>query len=138
MDHSELMRAAVAAQKMAYIPYSGYPVGAAVETEDGSIYTGCNIENAAYSPTACAERVAIFKAVSEGHRKIERIAIVAGDNFGYPCGVCRQVIREFIGDGEIVVGRGPEEYRVYHMEDLLPHSFGPEDLGHCDHPEVEK
>lgn len=124
----QLIRAAIEAKKRAYVPYSGFSVGAALETEDGSIYTGCNIENAAYTPTVCAERVAIFKAISEGKKSIARIAVVAGEEMSFPCGVCRQVIREFGADAEVIVAKDAETYSIYSVAELLPHSFGPEDL----------
>ena len=128
IEIKELIERAMEAQKRAYVPYSHYAVGAALIADDGEIYEGCNIENAAFSPTVCAERVAIFKAVSEGAKSIKKIAVVAGEHMGYPCGVCRQVIREFGKDAEIIVARNTEEYGVYHLNDLLPHSFGPESL----------
>lgn len=128
MENRDLIEKAMEAKEKAYVPYSNFHVGAAVETEDGSIYTGCNIENASYTPTVCAERTAIFKAVSEGGRKIKKIAIVGDSNMTYPCGVCRQVIREFGKDADIIIANSKDEYEVYTLEDLLPHSFGPEDL----------
>ena len=93
MTKEELCKKAQEMLKMAYVPYSHFPVGAALESEDGTVFTGCNIENAAYGPTNCAERTAVFKAVSEGHRKFKRIAIAtAGEKMSGPCGVCRQEI----------------------------------------------
>ncbi|MBU5254966.1 cytidine deaminase [Tissierella praeacuta] len=128
MDIKRLIRKALEAQKKAYVPYSNFHVGAALITEDGEIFTGCNIEISSYSPTLCAERTAIFKAVSEGHKKIKAIAIVGDANFTYPCGVCRQVIREFGKDATIIIANSEDEYREYKLDELLPHSFGPEDL----------
>ncbi|MEY8415397.1 cytidine deaminase [Tissierella praeacuta] len=128
MDIKRLIRKALEAQKKAYVPYSNFHVGAALITEDGEIFTGCNIEISSYSPTLCAERTAIFKAVSEGHKKIKAIAIVGDANFTYPCGVCRQVIREFGKDAIIIIANSEDEYREYKLDELLPHSFGPEDL----------
>ncbi|WP_422486496.1 cytidine deaminase [Gudongella sp. DL1XJH-153] len=128
MDKKELIRRAIKAKKKAYVPYSGFHVGAAILTEDDKIYDGCNIEIASYSPTICAERTAIFKAVSEGHEKIKAIAIVGDADHTYPCGVCRQVIREFGKDTRIIIANSEEDYREYDLEELLPHSFGPEDL----------
>ncbi len=128
MDKKELIKKALEAQKMAYVPYSNFHVGAALITEDDEIFTGCNIEISSYSPTLCAERTAIFKAVSEGHKKVKAIAIVGDTDFTYPCGVCRQVIREFGKDATIIIAKSEDEYREYKLEDLLPHSFGPEDL----------
>lgn len=128
MDKKYLIRKAFEAQKMAYVPYSKFKVGAALLTEDGEIFTGCNIEIASYSPTLCAERTAIFKAVSEGHKKIKAIAVVGDSEFTYPCGVCRQVIREFGKDATIIIANSEENFKEYALDDLLPHSFGPEDL----------
>lgn len=128
MENKDLIEKALKAKEKAYVPYSNFHVGAAVETCDGSVYTGCNIENASYSPTICAERTAIFKAVSEGKTKIKKIAIVGDSDMTYPCGVCRQVIREFGRDAEIIIANSKDEYKIYSLEDLLPHSFGPEDL----------
>ncbi|MDY3118884.1 MAG: cytidine deaminase [Peptoniphilus sp.] len=116
------------AQSRAYVPYSGYAVGAALLADDGKVYTGCNIENASYTPTVCAERVAIFKAVSEGAKQVEIIAVVAGKDMGYPCGVCRQVLREFGKNATIVVAKEVDDYHIHRLEDLLPHSFGPENV----------
>ena len=129
MTREELKAAAVAMLDRAYIPYSHFPVGAALACEDGSVYTGCNIENAAYGPSVCAERVAVFKAVSEGHRKFKRIAIAtAGEKMSGPCGVCRQVLHEFAPDLEIILINCKNETVEYTLPQLLPHSFGPADL----------
>lgn len=129
MDVKDLINKALNARERAYVPYSNFKVGAAILSKSGNIYTGCNIESASYTPTICAERTAISKAVSEGDREIEAIAVV-GDlkDFTYPCGVCRQVIREFGKDATIIIAKNEEEYKLYKLEDLLPHSFGPEDL----------
>lgn len=124
----ELIRKAFEAQKFAYVPYSHFHVGAALVMEDGSIYTGCNIEIASYSPTICAERTAIFKAISEGHKNIKTIVIVGDANPTYPCGVCRQVIREFGAEATVIIANSTEDYKEYTIDELLPHSFGPEDL----------
>lgn len=128
MNKKELIRKALEAQQKAYVPYSNFKVGAALLTEDGEVFTGCNIEIASYSPTICAERTAIFKAVSEGHKTIKTIAIVGDSNYTYPCGVCRQVIREFGKNATIIVANSEENYREYKLDELLPYSFGPEDL----------
>ena len=128
MDKKELIRKAIEAQQKAYVPYSKFKVGAALLTEEGEVYTGCNIEIASYSPTICAERTAIFKAISEGAKKIKTIVVVGDSDFTYPCGVCRQVIREFGKDATIIVANSEEDYKEYKLEDLLPYSFGPEDL----------
>lgn len=128
MDKKGLIKKALEAKQMAYVPYSEFSVGAAVLTENNEIYTGCNIEIASYSPTLCAERTAIFKAVSEGELKIKAIAIVGDAEYTYPCGVCRQVIREFGKDALIIIANSEDDYKEYMLEDLLPYSFGPEDL----------
>lgn len=127
----DLLRQAIEAREYAYAPYSNYKVGAALLTSNGQIYTGCNIENAAYTPSNCAERTAIFKAVSEGERDFEAIAIVTSDG-GAPCGICRQVIREFAPDLTIVTGDLDGLAQVFTLADLLPHSFGPENLLNSD------
>ncbi|HSH36318.1 cytidine deaminase [Schnuerera sp.] len=128
MEKKQLIKKALEAQKKAYVPYSKFRVGAALLTEDGEVYTGCNIEIASYSPTLCAERTAIFKAVSEGHRNIKTIAIVGDSDYTYPCGVCRQVIREFGKDATIIIANTEEDFKEYKLDELLPYSFGPEDL----------
>ena len=137
MTDRELIEMALAARRNAYIPYSHYAVGAAVLTEDGCVYTGCNIENAAFSATICAERTAIFKAVSEGHRTLSRIAIAAAPEgedapfsaCGAPCGVCRQVMAEFAGEGfTILLARSTDDYDSYTLPQLLPLSFTSKDL----------
>ena len=128
MSDRELMLAAMQAREQAYAPYSGYRVGAALMTKDGAIYTGCNIENASFTPTNCAERTAVFKAVSEGERSFCTIAIVGGkgetlDPICAPCGVCRQVLSEFCdSDFRIVLGT-PERMEIYTLEALLPLNF---------------
>ena len=125
----ELIRQAMKARKMAYAPYSGFLVGAALVCEDGTVYTGCNIENASFSPTNCAERTAFFKAISEGQRKFRRIAIVGGKEGEMvapsPCGVCLQVMAEFCEADtfEIIMARSEEDYTVRKLAELLPHSF---------------
>lgn len=132
----ELIQAAIEARKQAYAPYSEYLVGAALLAEDGEIYRGCNIENASYGATNCAERTAFFKAVSQGKRNFHAIAIVGGSreaeqgtpfpDMAYPCGICRQVMREFCGpDFRILVGRSTEDFQEYTLDELLPESFGP-------------
>ena len=129
MTREELKAAAVAMLDRAYCPYSHFAVGAALECADGTVYTGCNIENAAFSPTICAERTAVAKAVSEGHTDFVRI-VVAGrcESFCVPCGVCRQVLREFAPDMEIICLNSKGEEQVFTLSELLPHSFGPEFL----------
>ena len=129
MTPEELVRQALAAMKFAYVPYSGFTVGAALLTKSGKVYLGCNIENAAYGPSNCAERTAIFKAVSEGEREFAAIAVVGGkdgvaaDIFP-PCGVCRQVMQEFCApDFMIYMGRGDDSYEAVPLEQLLPYGF---------------
>ena len=133
MDNRQLLDTAIAAMKSAYAPYSHFHVGAALLTESGEIYTGCNIENAAYSCTICAERTAFFSAVRDGHRKFAKIAVVGGMNgeissFTYPCGVCRQVRREFCADDFILVFTDGKDVRELTLDQILPYSFSPADL----------
>ena len=130
-----LVEAAIEATKFAYVPYSNFKVGAAILAESGKIYTGCNIENASYSPTNCAERTAIFKAVSEGVTKFKKIAVVGGpngnlENYCPPCGVCRQVISEFADEEfELILGTSKNTYAVYNFfEEVLPLSFTAKEL----------
>ena len=132
---STLCRKALEMRAYSYVPYSHFHVGAALLCEDGTVYGGCNIENAAYTPTNCAERTAFFKAVSEGKRSFLAIAIAGGpegaEKLDYcpPCGVCRQVMREFCGaDFEILLAISPTEWRTYTLQELLPESFGPDNL----------
>ena len=129
MNLDELKATAVAMLDRAYCPYSHFAVGAALECADGTVFTGCNIENAAYSPGICAERTAVAKAVSEGHTDFVRI-VIAGRSAGFcvPCGVCRQVLREFAPDIEVICLNGKGEEQVFTLSELLPHSFGPEFL----------
>lgn len=129
MTDQELVKKAFDMHQFSYVPYSHFPVGAALLTEDGRVFTGCNVENAAYSPTLCAERVAVGKAVSEGHRDFVRI-VVAGrcEDFCVPCAVCRQVLYEFAPDMEIISLNGRGEELVRTLRELLPHGFGPEYL----------
>lgn len=135
MEERELILRAVEARKNAYTPYSHFQVGAALLTKGGRVYTGCNIENAAYTPSNCAERTAFFKAVSEGERAFSAIAIVAGREgeplvVTAPCGVCRQVMMEFCDPKtfRILLAASPESYRTLTLEEILPLGFGPEDL----------
>ena len=134
MDNKELIRLALEARQMAYVPYSKYMVGAALLTKQGKVYKGCNIENAAYTPTNCAERTAFFKAVSEGEREFEAIAIVGGyegapKDYAYPCGICRQVMQEFaMEDFKVIVAKSLTDYKEYRLEELLPYGFGGESI----------
>lgn len=125
MDYSKLISKALEAREFAYVPYSKFKVGAAVLTEDGNVYTGCNVENVSYGATNCAERTAVFKAVSEGHRKIKAIAIVgSSEEYTYPCGICRQVISEFAQeDTKIIVAKNERKYTVTKLEEILPNAF---------------
>ena len=125
MTHEELKSAAVSMLDRAYVPYSHFPVGAALECEDGTVYTGCNVENAAYPAGICAERNAIFHAVSEGHTGFKRIIVVGkSDDFCVPCGVCRQVMREFCAEDFMIHLHGQQgEVISYTLADLLPQSF---------------
>ena len=123
MTPEELVRQALAAMKFAYVPYSGFTVGAALLTKSGKVYLGCNIENAAYGPSNCAERTAIFKAVSEGEREFAAIAVVAADIFP-PCGVCRQVMQEFCEPGFMIyMGRSDGTYVAESLGAMLPYGF---------------
>ena len=134
-DRGELIRRALEQQPAAYAPYSGYQVAAAVLMDSGKIYTGVNVENASYPAGICAERNAIFHAAACGERKIIAIAVVGGkqgDNrkIATPCGICRQVMREFCDPKEmrVLLARTPEDYKEMTLEELLPESFGPENL----------
>lgn len=131
----KLIKQAVEQIQYCYAPYSEFKVGAALLTKDGKIYTGCNIENAAYTPTNCAERTAFFKAVSEGEREFQAICIVGGvdgviETYTPPCGVCRQVMMEFCNPEtfQIVLAIGVDEYKVFLLKDLLPMGFGPDNV----------
>lgn len=131
--YSALMAAALAAREYSYSPYSGYRVGAALLGSDGHIYTGCNVENAGYTPTNCAERTAVFKAISEGTRAFTAIAVVGGsgdtlDAACTPCGVCRQVLAEFCSPDMPVILGTPEEIRVMTLGELLPFAFTKKNL----------
>jgi cytidine deaminase len=129
IDWIKLVAAARVARENAYAPYSKYRVGAAAMAKSGKVYTGCNIENAAYPSGLCAERVAIFKAVSEGEREIAAIAVVTS-NLGSPCGACRQVLSEFASDDALIVlaqARGNRR-KKFSMKQILPDRFGPEHL----------
>lgn len=123
-----LVKQAVAASQQAYTPYSHYPVGAALEAANGTIYTGCNVENASYPVTICAERTALVKAVSEGDRAFTRLVVVT-KNGGSPCGLCRQMLYEFAPDLHVILA--DFDGKIHHeskLSDLLPHGFGPSKL----------
>lgn len=125
MTPEELIARAALAQAYAYAPYSSYPVGAALLTRSGRVHLGANVENAVYSLTICAERIAVFKAISEGETEFEAIAVVTR-NGGSPCGACRQVLREFAPDLPIYIADADGNYRETSVPELLPDSFGPE------------
>ena len=134
--YENLVEMAIEARKLSYAPYSKFKVGAALLGTNGIVYKGCNVENASYSATNCAERTAVFSAVSEGQREFEAIAIVGGHTdasqleFCAPCGVCRQVLREFCDPKtfEVILAKSVNDYKVFTLEELLPMSFGPENL----------
>ena len=135
MNTAKIIQLALDARQKAYAPYSGFKVGSALLAENGTIFIGCNIENAAYSCTNCAERTAFFKAVSEGVTKFTAIAIVGGsgevpDRICAPCGVCRQIMLEFCDYDEfdVIMAVNTDEYEVVKLKDLMPHSFSPRDL----------
>lgn len=136
MKKEELIRAALKARERAYTPYSQFMVGAALLSKSGKIYQGCNIENASYTPTICAERNAFFKAVYEGERNFQAIAIAGGPkdgkmSYAAPCGVCRQVMREFCVPEEfkVYIAKSEDDFVEKTLEELLPMGFGPSDLG---------
>ena len=131
----QLIEISIEQLKYSYTPYSGFKVGAALLAKNGSIYTVCNIENAAYTPTNCAERTAFFKAVSEGVREFEAICVVGGKDgiltdYASPCGVCRQVMMEFCDPEtfQIILATGKEQYEVFTLKEILPLGFGPKNL----------
>ena len=124
MTEKELCQKATEMLGRAYVPYSHFPVGAALECADGTVFTGCHIENAAYGPTICAERTAIVKAVSEGHRDFVRIAIAGkSEDFCVPCGTCRQVMMEFAPNLEVICLNSKGESKKFALKELLPYGF---------------
>lgn len=135
IDKEKLVQQALEARDFSYSPYSGFKVGAALLGKSGKIYTGCNIENAGYTPSNCGERTAFFKAVSEGEKEFKAIAIVGGkdlESLDYcaPCGVCRQVMMEFCDyeSFQIILGKSSKEYKTYTLKEILPMGFGPNNL----------
>lgn len=134
VECAHLIEEAMKAREFAWAPYSSFRVGAALLASNGKVYRGCNIENAAFTPGNCAERTAIFKAVSEGNKSFRAIAVVGGSERGeigyaFPCGVCRQVMMEFCSeDFAILVAKSPKEYTAHTLAELLPHGFGPSSL----------
>ncbi|HEV2492733.1 MAG TPA: cytidine deaminase [Terriglobia bacterium] len=124
MDAEELVKLAAAARENAYAPYSNFKVGAALATPNGKVYTGCNVENATYGLTVCAERVALWKAISEGEREFTAVAVVtASDPPATPCGACRQLLWEFCGDVEVTLSSTQGARESHRLADLLPHAF---------------
>lgn len=135
MEYKRLIEMALSMRSQSYAPYSHFTVGAALLSESGKLYTGCNIENAAFTPTNCAERTAFFKAVSEGEREFSAIAISGGkegeepDDYCAPCGVCRQVMKEFCKeDFKIILVKNENEWKTFTLGELLPEGFGPDNL----------
>lgn len=137
MNDRELIKLALEARKNAYMPYSDFAVGAALLTKSGKVFTGCNIENSSYGATNCAERTAIFKAVSEGEKDFLTIAVCGGlkedeipKGFAYPCGICRQVMREFCNPEtfRVIFCKSEDDYEVHYLKEILPFDFGPENL----------
>lgn len=124
MDNNELIKMAHSAKELAYSPYSNFKVGAALLTTNGKVFLGCNIENGSYGATNCAERTAIFKAISEGYTDFEKIAIVSSSgDFTMPCGICLQVMSEFMLDKDIVLSNDNGDVKVLKVRDFLPHNF---------------
>lgn len=131
MDNKSLIKEAMEAKEMAYAPYSHFRVGAALLTKSGKVYRGCNIENAAFTPTNCAERTAFFKAISEGEKEFQSIAINGdADDYLFPCGVCRQVMVEFcdLKTFEVIVAINEKDYKVFTLEQLMPGVFNAEEM----------
>ena len=131
MTDRELVQIACSMLERSYVPYSKFPVGAALLCADGSVFTGCNVENAAYGSTICAERTALLKAVSEGHRDDWQAIAIAGrgEDYCWPCGSCRQMLYEFAPGLRVLVARGDGQFVTTTLADLLPNGFGPKSLG---------
>lgn len=129
MTDKELLALATQMQQRSYVPYSHFPVGAALLCKDGTVFTGCNVENAAYGSTICAERTALVKAVSEGYTDFSAIAITGqGGDYCWPCGACRQMLYEFAPDLKILAARGDGDFKTVPLSELLPYGFGPHSL----------
>lgn len=129
MTDRELVELAFTMLERSYVPYSHFPVGAALECPDGVVFTGCNVENAAYGSSICAERTALVKAVSEGRHDFTRLAVAGNsDDYCWPCGACRQMLYEFAPDLKLLVARGDHDFISLTLPDLLPHGFGPKSL----------
>ncbi len=127
ITEDDLIKKAQEAMQVAYAPYSGFKVGACLLTKSGRVYTGCNVENASFGATNCAERTAVFKAVSEGETEFEKIAIVASKGLAFPCGICRQVLNEFAPQIDVIVSYNGQTI-ITKLNELLPHGFGPQNL----------
>ena len=130
MSDEELVKRAFDMHRFSYVPYSKFPVGAALLCADGTVFTGCNVENAAFGSTICAERTALLKAISEGHRE-DWVAIAIagrGEDYCWPCGACRQMLYEFAPGLRVIAARGDGDFQVVSLTDLLPHGFGPKSL----------
>lgn len=140
MTDQELLKIAHDMKQKAYAPYSHYQVGAAILCKDGSVVTGCNVENSSYGGSICAERTAIVKAISEGKQDFVKLAIsVSGEELGMPCGICRQFLSEFVQDDfEIICGNHNGAYQKYLFSDLLPHAFSSKNLIDIDNPNTRK
>ena len=130
LEIKNMIRMAMDARDRAYVPYSGFRVGACIKTHTGAYYLGCNIENASFGATNCAERTALFKAVYEGEREFEALAIVSdSSNYTVPCGICRQALSEFCEpDMPVICAKNEGKYKVYTFGDMLPYSFKPSDM----------
>lgn len=136
MEYQEIIQTALHMREMAYVPYSNFAVGAGLLTGTGKVYSGCNIENASFTPTNCAERTAFFKAVSEGEREFTAIAIAGGAknitqlDYCAPCGVCRQVMMEFCNPEtfQVILAKSETEYKIFTLKEILPLGFGPKNL----------
>ena len=130
MTDQALVELAFTMLDRAYVPYSRFPVGAALLCAGGTVFTGCNVENAAYGSTICAERTALVKAVSEGHRDdfVRQAVVGRGDDYCWPCGACRQMLFEFAPDLTVLVARGDHQFVTLPLRELLPHGFGPSSL----------
>ena len=129
MTDEKLVELAKEAMKNAYVPYSHFKVGAALLAKDGTVFQGCNIENASYGATNCAERTAIFKAVSEGYREFEKIAVVASSgDYASPCGICRQILFEFLPEGKVILDSEEKGMVTYTVRELLPFGFSDADI----------
>ena len=130
MTDRELVARAFSMHRFSYVPYSHFPVGAALLCRDGTVFTGCNVENAAFGSTICAERTALLKAVSEGHRDDWTAIAIAGrgEDYCWPCGSCRQMLYEFSPGLRVLAARGDGAFQTAALEELLPHGFGPHSL----------